>query len=65
MHGDDLHSVFSARLQTVDDGGLCISSGGRTQLSLSLLRTRVQDAVRSNDSLRTVPGDSQGGGVDV
>lgn len=65
MQSDDLHRVLGARLQTVDDSGLCVPSGGRDQLPFALLRTGVQDPVGCDDSLGTVPADPQGGGLDV
>lgn len=65
MHGDDLHGVLGAGLQAVDDGRLGVGPGSGPQLPLTLLRAGVEDAVRGNDALGTVPGDPQRGGVDV
>lgn len=65
MQSDDLHRVLSARLQTVDDGGLGVACGGWDQLPFALLGTGVQDPVGRDDSLGTVPADPQGGGLDV
>lgn len=46
MQSDDLHSVLSAGLQSIDHSGLSIASGSRNQLPLTLLRTGIQDPVR-------------------
>lgn len=45
MQSDDLHGVLSAGLQTIDHSGLGIASGCRKKLSLTLLRTGIQDPV--------------------
>lgn len=65
VRGEDLHGVLGAGLESMDDSGLGISSGSRKQLPLPLLWTGIQDPVGSDDSLRTVPGDPQRGGVHV
>ncbi|TNN88782.1 hypothetical protein EYF80_001114 [Liparis tanakae] len=51
MHSDDLHCVFSAGLQTIDNSRLCVSSRSRAQLSLALLRTGVQDPMLTEYSV--------------
>lgn len=65
VQGDDLHGVFGSRTQAVDDGRLSVTAGGRVELSLAFFRVGVQNPVGCDDSFRTVPGDTEGGGVDL